>query len=495
MIRSDSLPIILRDLGLIVQVVGIMAIASLGVPLAFQESFAIGPLLITAALSLGLGNLLYWPFRRAGEALLWHGMVVAALGWLLVAALGALPIYLTAIWITEAPNTVLEFRDPMNAIFESISGYTGTGLTMVIDADQLPRTFQWWRSFTEWVGGMGVIVLMLSIIVGPGPGAHRLYYAEAREERIHPSVRSTVHTMWWIFAVYTLVGIGLLWAAGMPIWDAINHSMTGISTGGFSVVDGSIAAYDSLAIELALLPLMVIGAISFVVHYRILRGDFSQLWRGIQTRWLLILLVVGILVLWLENRSQLLLGEFTVLRDSAFQYVSAMTATGFQTVDLGAWSPTAQLILTVGMIIGGAAGSTSGGIKVIRLILLFKGIQWQFRKIIAPRDALTRFELGGKPFDETEADRRIGNVSTIIFLWILSLGIGVIVLLQAVPSYAFNEVIFEVASAQGNIGLSVGITGPNMPLAAKLVLCFNMWIGRLEIIPVLILFRSFLRRI
>lgn len=486
--------IILRDLGLLVPVVGLMALLSMIMPLVFNETFALAPLAITAGTSFGLGALLYFPLRKvAGETQLKHGLIIAAFGWLLVAALGSMPFVLTALFATpEASSETLQFfKDPASAFFESISGYTGTGLTMAARADLLPKTLQWWRSFTEWIGGMGVIVLMLSILAGPRPGAanHSLYYAEARTERIHPSINSTLRTMWWIFFLYTFISVIALWGAGMPMWESINHAMTAISTGGFTVTDNSIASYNSISIELVLIPIMLLGAISFAVHYEMMRGDGKILWRDFQTRLLLLLTVIGIAVLTLENLG--VIGGFQSLRESAFQMVSSITCTGFQTADLGAWSPTGKLLLAAAMFIGGAAGSTAGGIKIMRMLILMKGVQWRFRKIVSPRQAIVPFRLGDSTVDESQVGQRLEDASVITFLWLVFLGLGIVVLLHTVPpEFTLSDVVFEVTSAQGNVGLSVGITQPTMSLASKLVLCFNMWIGRLEIIPVLMLIRA-----
>jgi len=493
--RQD-LYIILRDLGLLVPVVGIMATVSLLIPLAFGERFAFAPLAITAGISFALGAALYFPFRSAGEAELKHGMIIAALGWLLVAALGALPFVLTAMFAEGhgASQTLLHFKNPANAFFETISGYTGTGLTMAARADLLPKTLQWWRSFTEWVGGMGVIVLMLAILAGPRPGAarHSLYYAEARGEKIHPSITSTLRTMWWIFLLYTFISVVALWGAGMPIWESINHAMTGISTGGFSVTDNSIGTYNSVAIELVLIPIMLLGAISFAVHYEMIRGKGQILWNDFQTRWFLILTVLGVAFLTLENL--LAIGGPGAVRHSAFQLVSAITCTGFQSADLSVWSPTGKLLLAAAMFVGGAAGSTAGGIKTMRMLILLKGVQWRFRKIVSPRQAIVPFRIGVSTIDESEVGQRLEDASLITFLWLIFLGLGIVILLHTVSrEYTLSDVVFEVASAQGNVGLSVGITQPTMSLASKLTLCFNMWIGRLEIIPVLMLARSLFR--
>jgi len=494
--RQD-LYIVLRDLGLLVPVVGIMATVSLIVPLVFGERFALAPLAITAAISFALGSALYFPFRNAGEAELKHGMIIAAFGWLLVAALGSLPFVLTALFAEagEAYETLRYFKDPSSAFFEAVSGYTGTGLTMAARADLLPRTLQWWRSFTEWIGGMGVIVLMLAILAGPRPGAARysLYYAEARGEKIHPSIASTLRTMWWIFLLYSFISVVALWGAGMPIWESINHAMTGISTGGFTVTDNSIATYNSVAIELVLIPIMLLGAISFAVHYEMMRGKGRVLWEDFQTRWFLALALIGIAFLTLEN-LWVIGGDIGTLRYSAFQLLSGITCTGFQSADVSVWSPTGKLLLAAAMFIGGAAGSTAGGIKVMRMLILMKGVQWRFRKIVSPRRAIVPFRLGVATIDESEVGHRLEDAALIAFLWLIFLGLGIVVLLHTVSGErTLSDVVFEVASAQGNVGLSVGITQPTMSLASKLMLCFNMWIGRLEIIPVLMLVRAMFR--
>ncbi|TSA50036.1 TrkH family potassium uptake protein [archaeon] len=495
---TEDLRIIVRDLGLLVPVVGVMALVSLVVPVVFNEHYALVPLAITAGVSFLVGACLYLPFRGAGEAKLRHGMIVAAFGWLLVATLGSLPFILTALFAQRSgigSETLFYFKNPLSAFFESVSGYTGTGLTMAAQPNLLPKTLQWWRSFIEWVGGMGVIVLMLTIIAGPRPGAgtHSLYYAEAHREKIHPSIVSTLRTMWWIFSLYTFISVVVLWGAGMPIWEALNHAMTGISTGGFSVTANSIASYNNAAIELVLLPIMFFGAISFAVHYQLMRGKGMILWRDFQTRSFFLFLAGGVVFLVLENMGSL--GILRSLRYSGFQFVSAITCTGFQTADMGGWSDTAKVLLAAAMFLGGAAGSTAGGIKIIRALTLIKGAQWRFRKILSPHDAIVPFRAGSTMVDESEIADQLENASLITLLWLVFLSVGVIVILHTSPAhFTVSDALFEVASAQGNVGLSIGITGPEMSTLSKLALCFNMWIGRLEIIPVLLLVRFLLLR-
>ncbi len=488
----EEFRVVLRALGYLVSMIGLMTALSLVVVAWFGEWEALAPFALTAVVSFLLGAALYIPNRRAEDASLQHALVVAAVGWLLVALLGALPFYLVSVWRTSGP--ALPYADFAAAFFESVSGFTSTGLTMATRPDLLPRSLQWWRSFTEWVGGVGVIVLMLSLIAGVGRSTMTLYLAEAREEKIHPSVVSTVRTIWWIFLLFTGVSILALWVGGMPPWEAINHGMTAIATGGFTLWPDSIGHYNAPLLEVLLLVIMVAGSVSFAVHYRATRQGMAVYVRDVQTKWFLGFLVLGAVLVSLEGMLRLPAG--VALRHGTFQFFSAMTCTGFQSAPLGGWSDAAKLMLAVGMVVGGAAGSTTGGIKVMRYLLLLKGAGWKLRKALQPPDAIIPFRVGGRVFPEAEAWRRLEEATTIAFLWLAFLLFGILALAMLMgPEHRLADVLFEVASAQGNVGLSTGITHPDMPTAAKLVLCFNMWVGRLEIIPVLIFVRSLLRGI
>lgn len=492
-------PIVLRDLGLLLQVVSLMALLSIVVALFFREYEAIAPLLITAGFTFILGFGAFWGCRRAGEPTLAHGMVISALGWLIVPLFGALPIYLISLKLVqaqgpEAAQTLLHFTSPVNAFFEGMSGFTGTGLTMALRPEELPRTLQWWRSFMQWIGGVGVILFMLALVTGPG--AHTLYYAEARQEKIHPSIRSTVRTIWWIFLLYTAGSALLFWAVGIPPWDALNHAMTALATGGFSTHADSIAYYNSLKIELATILVMLLGALSFAVHYQVLRSrKFNAYFEDPQSRWLLILAAAGAILLALEGLLRL--PAALAFRRAAFQFASALCTAGLQSVtsaELKGMSETGKLLLALAMVLGAAAGSTGGGLKMIRVITLACGVRWHLRRLVSPRDILVPFHLGKQALKEEEAYARLTEAGILFILWWLFLAVGVVVLLHTVSGdYSLGDLIFEVASAQGNVGLSTGLTGPGLPAAAKLMLCFNMWLGRLEIIPILLFLRAVFR--
>jgi trk system potassium uptake protein TrkH len=394
---------------------------------------------------------------------------------------------------------------------------------MAIHEPSLPRTFQWWRSLIQWVGGVGVIVLTVSILARPGSGSYALYQSEARERKIHPSIVSTVRTVWKIFLGYTLLSVLALFVAirlsdygsSLPLWEAgwqaLNHAMTGLSTGGFSVTDNSIATYDSTLIESVLLPVMTLGAIAFPVHYAFLRGrDLEQLRSDLQTRWLLVLLAVGVVALSVQNALSVgavpeafstarflpaaVPGGPAVadaVRDSTFQWISALTCTGFQSAPIGRWSDGGKVLVSGAMVLGGAAGSTVGGIKIVRGYMVARGIRWQFSRVFLPASAVVTARIDGRSLTREQMEREFNEATIVTLLWLILLAVGSLVMVNATGAdFGYADAVFEVASAQGNVGLSTGITGPSMPRVTEAMFLLNMWVGRLEIIPVLVFLRS-----
>jgi trk system potassium uptake protein TrkH len=371
-----------------------------------------------------------------------------------------------------------------------------------------------------------VIVLTVSILARPGSGSYTLYQSEAREEKIHPSVVSTVRTVWKLVVGYTLLAFVLLFAAirasefgsDLPLWEAawqaLNHAMTGLTTGGFSVTDNSIATYDSALVEAVLLPIMILGAIAFPVHYLVLRDrDFGELVADVQTRWLFALLGMGVVVLSAQNVLSVsatasafapdsflsfsvpgLSGpQLDAIRDSTFQWVSALTCTGFQSAPIGRWLAGAKVLVVGAMVLGGAAGSTVGGIKIIRGYTIARGIIWQFSRVFLPKNAVITTQIGDRTLDREAMEREFSEAAIVTLLWLVVLVTSSIVLVNlAGPDFGYADALFEVASAQGNVGLSSGITGPSMPSLAEGMFVLNMWVGRLEIIPVLVFARALL---
>ncbi|MCO8252883.1 potassium transporter Trk [Haladaptatus sp. AB618] len=534
---------ILRDVGALVLIQAVMMTFTVLVALAFREWYVALAFLLSGGITAGMGGAARRLFGDAPDPVMKHGMVIAAGGWFATAVFGGLPLFLAAhltpvsVMNTYVPvgaeyqpiqvggattmSSLAYFQNPLHALFESMSGWTGSGLTMAVHEPSLPRAVQWWRSFIQWVGGVGVIVLTTAILARPGSGSYALYRAEAREERIHPSIIHTVQTVWRIFLLYTAISVAALFLAILVakpelslfdvFWQALNEAMTALSTGGFSVTDNSIQSYDSPLVEGVLLPIMTLGAIAFPIHYVMLRNrDAKPLISDTQTRWLFILYVVGVLGLSIQNIVALPtaskafdavgwvgLGNFGMspmaadaARDATFQFVSALTCTGFQSSDIGKWSAGGKLILSAAMVLGGAAGSTVGGIKIIRGYMISKGIQWEFTRVFLPSSAVVNVRIGDRVLKREQMFEEFSEASIVSMLWIILLISGSLVLVNVAPGHGYADSLFEVASAQGNVGLSTGIVGPTMSSLGEGMLVLNMWVGRLEIIPVLVFLRS-----
>ncbi|APW98742.1 potassium transporter Trk [Halobiforma lacisalsi AJ5] len=501
-----------RDVGRILQVVSLVSAASIPVAVVNGEFFAVPAFALAALVMAGIGIGLARRYRDAATPEKAEAMVTAASAWALVGVLGGLPFLLVAwtieldpfpAWANTPPmdDTTEIFINPLDAVFESMSGFTGTGLTVAAVEEELPRSLHWWRSLTEWIGGVGVIVLTVAILARPGSGSLTLFESEARSEKIHPSVVNTVKEIWKIYLGLTLGSIGLFLAVGMPLWGAINHGMTGIATGGFSVHADSIGHYGSPLIEYAVVPVMIAGSIAFPVHYLILKGELSNFYKDVQTRWVFLWFGIGSVVLTgiLALNGQYESFEKT-FRTALFQFVSATSNTGFGTVAIGngterVWSAGATLLACLGMLTGAAAGSTVSGLKLVRVITLVKGTAWQIGNVLQPDSAVRSFRIGQRDLSEEQIQREYTEATVVFVLWVAALMVGVAVLLRTLsPAYPLEYVIFDVMSAQSNVGLDSGITGPDLPAAGRAMLIANMWVGRLEIIPVAVLLGAVFRR-
>ncbi len=396
-----------------------------------------------------------------------HGMMIAALAWLWAAFIGGLILTLA---------TNISFLD---GYYESMAAWTGTGMTMFPNVEALPKSILFLRSMEQWIGGLGVVIVVIGILIRPGTAAARLYKSEAREERIRPSIANTVKTIWWIYLFYTAVGIILFILAGMPIFDSINHTMTAIATGGMSVKNDNIGAYHSDMINIVAMIIMILGATSFLVHYRVLKGKLSFIIRDIQFQALIIFtFVFSLLIIVNTNLTSM---------NAVFNSVSAITTTGFSSQPLNAmvaWPQYAKIMFIGLMLLGGSAGSTVGAIKLIRVITVLKSIYWEIAKIFSPEGSI----LPRKIADKQVTDAEIKEASSFISIYFVFLFITWIVLVPY--GYDALNALFEVCSTQGCVGLSMGITSQTMPQIPQVFLIFNMWIGRLEIIPVLVLLRA-----
>jgi trk system potassium uptake protein TrkH len=369
--------------------------------------------------------------------------------------------------------------DFLNAYFESMSAWSGSGLSIYTDVEILPKSILFLRSLEQWVGGLAVVIVVIGILIRPGTAAARLYKSEARDEKIKPSIASTVKTIWWIYLLYTVMGIVLYVLAGMHLFDAINNTFTNLSTGGMSIKNNNIGSYNSIAIYIITMILMIIGGTSFLIHYKALKGRVQDVLKDIQFQAMLIIICVFSILLIVFSKLATI--------DSVFFVVSALSCCGSSIQSTNVminWSDYIKIIILGAMIIGMSAGSTTGAIKLIRVVTIFKGMFWEIKRILSPQGTVIPRRISGKLVEDVEI-REAGSYTFIYFFFMF---ISWLVLMY----YGYDGInsLFEVASAQGNVGLSMGIVSPNMPEIAEILLIFNMWIGRLEIIPALVLFKG-----
>ncbi len=392
---------------------------------------------------------------------------IAAGGWLLMSIIGGIPYLLSG------------YLNPLDAWFESMSGFTATGLTMFPDVESLPRSILLWRSLTEWIGGVGVIALFLSVMYRTSRVVQNLYFAEGRSDKTEPTIIGTVRKIWLIYVFYTFFFAFIFFLLGAPIFDSINIAMTALATGGFAVTNNSIAAYSPW-VAVAVIFAMAAGGISFVSHINLFKGRIRNFFT-IEVKAMLV--IVGIFFLMMAPHLIMNGVDFwSAILQSSFHIVSALTGTGFDISDLSTLSDYDKTILIISMVFGGAYGSTASALKLIRVVVLFYGIFWYIKVRLAPRSAIIPFKIGKKVFEPAE----VRDVSIYTTTYLLFLFMGATVLMLYGNSLA--DSLFEVASAEGNVGLSVGITSPFMPWVEKIVLILEMWFGRLEIFPVLIMF-------
>nr|WP_008528359.1 TrkH family potassium uptake protein [Halorhabdus tiamatea] len=525
---------VLRDIGALQVLIGLLMLIPFVVSLLYGEWYSAVSFLIGSGVTALVGGVTYKLCEDAPEPKRHHAMIVAALGWLVTAAFGAVP-FIVAAYITPegvlnsfipagadyARSSLLNFRDPLHAFFESVSGYTTTGLTMSVHEPSIGHGFLWYRSQMQWIGGAGMIVLSLAILRQPhGTAGISLYRSEGRDEKLRPSIAGTAKAIWKIYlgvtallAVYLAAATFLVqpgYGIENTIFDALNHAMTGQSTGGFSTLDNSIAGYGSYAMELVHIPAMITGAIAIPVYYgAISERDIREFTRDPQVRLLFGMFVVGVIGLtaflarWVgvpyHGDPIGYVGRVATskaFRDGLFQFISAQSTTGWQTSAIGDWVPGGVMFIVFGaMLLGGSAGATVGGIKILRGYILARGIGWEVSRSFLPEHAIEDLRIGDRIFTAEEANDEIRAAATLAVAYLVVLGLSLFVLLAVLPSeFTLADAIFEVATAQGTVGLSSGITGPGMPAVAEILFIVQMWMGRLEIIPILVLISSLFRR-
>ena len=434
---------------------------------------------VSAAIGLATSVLIY-PFVRNSDKSLGkrEGYVVVSLTWLIFSLFGALPFYLSG-----------AIPDYSGAFFETMSGFTTTGASVLNDIESLSHGLLFWRSITQWLGGMGIIVMALAILPVLGIGGMQLFIAEVpgpTPDKLHPRIKGTAKRLWGIYILLTLLETIFLVFGGMSIFDAINHSFTTMATGGYSTKQLSIAYYHSPYIEYVISVFMFLAGMNFRLSFFALKLDFKKIIKNEEFKWYFVgtLFATVLIAFFLVIHQNI--GIEKAFRDSLFQVVSIITTTGFATADYMLWPPFVIVILFMLMFIGGSAGSTGGGPKVIRVMLLLKNSYYEFKRIMHPK-AIIPVRLNKHAVDP----KIIANIQAFMVVYIVVFVIGTIVMSSL--GLDLDTAMGAVIATLGNIGPGIAGVGPannfhQIPELGKWILSFLMMIGRLELFTVLVLF-------
>ncbi len=436
--------------------------------------------LVFAAIILGMlavSSLLTFkkPARRSFYAK--EGVVTVSLSWVIISFFGALPFFITG-----------TISSPIDCLFESISGFTTTGASILSDVEILDKSLLFWRSFTHWIGGMGVLMFVMAIL--PLSGADPLHMMRAESpgpttEKLVPKARQTAMILYCIYIGMTLLEIVLLLLGGMPLFDSIVHTFGTAGTGGFSIKNASIAAYGSVYIDVVISVFMVLFGINFSAFFLLLAGKFKSFFKHEEMRVYLGIVVFSMLIIAVNITGTVYQNFFESLRYSSFQVASIITTTGYATANYDLWPTFSRFLLLLLMFVGACAGSTGGGIKVSRLIIMFKTLKREALKILHPQ-AVKLIKLDNMPVREDVI--RGTSVFIVAFLGITAASI----LCVSVDGYDLDTSVSAVAACVNNIGPGLGIVSPvgnygSFSVFSKIILSVDMLIGRLEVYPILVL--------
>ncbi len=467
--------LVLKTIGHLLIVEAVFMIAPLGVSIYYGESdfkaFFIA-ILITAF----VGTILSFSRARKEAVRYKEGFMIVGLGWLLISIFGAIPFLLAG-----------TFDNFIDAFFETVSGFTTTGASVLKDIESQPHGILFWRSLTHWLGGMGVLVFTLSLLPAVGMSSLNILKAESTGPtpgKLVPKIAETARILYIIYILLTGLEIIFLKIGGMPLFDAVTHTFATVGTGGFSTKNKSIAAYNMPSIEWVIMIFSFLAGVNFSLYYDVLMGKFKSLFKDREFQFYCTVIGIAIILITInitDSWGNILLS----FRQAAFQVVTIISSTGFATLDYSIWPAFSKMILFILMFFGGCAGSTSGGIKILRVMIVFKYIKREFYKLIHPNSVIS-IRIGGQTIPENV----VQNVIVFVLLYFLIFaGLSLILLTQDMDLISSTS---AVVASLSNIGPGFGSVGPAMNYAGlttftKILLSFTMILGRLEIYTVLIL--------
>jgi len=472
---------IVRVIAVLLVIIGGLMLTGLPVSFYFGSGDAL-PLLHSGLICLISGAVLWLIRLPGGNAIKKReGYLIVATGWFSMVSFGMLPYLLSGV-----------IPDVVGAFFETVSGMTTTGASVITDIESVPEGILYWRSLTQWIGGMGIIVLTVAIFPLLGIGGIELFIAEApgpTSDKLHPRIQETAKRLWLIYVALTAALTLVLCLAGMSFYEAINHAFTTMSTGGFSTKNASMAYYDTPVIQYPIILFMFLAGTNFTVIYFGLKGKFKKVWVSDEFKAyiLLIFLLTAIVTLAVKNNTGLAWEK--VFRDSIFQVVSIVTTTGFVSADYTGWGNSLLMLFFVLMFVGASAGSTSGGIKLIRHLVFFKNSFLEFKRILHPR-AVVPLKLNG----QVVTGRILIHIIIFLLLYLMLFLLGSIIV--SAMGLDFLTAIGAVATSLGNVGPGIGEVGPVdnfawLPAPVKFTLSILMLLGRLELFTILVLFTPY----
>lgn len=481
-----NLRAVFKLVSFVLMVVGLAMAISWGVSLYFHDPLSARRGLAFSAILTLLVGVVVRIITHGPIELTWRdGIGIGTLGWFVAVVFGAIPFIWSGV-----------IRDPVAALFETVSGFTTTGASVIAVIETVPKGILFWRAMTHFLGGMGILVLCVAILPFLGVGGMQLYKAEVAgpsKDRLTPRITNTAKLLWFVYVLLFVLATSLLKFGGMSWFDAICHAAATVATGGFSTRTASIAAYNNVYIEIVITVFMFFGATNFALHYGALRGKVFGYFRDPEFRFFLCVWAVACGVITLNTWHAVYPSASAALRNSVFSATSIMSTTGFCTADFNTWPAFSKVILVLCMLVGGCVGSTGSGIKHLRLFIVLKKAIRQIKLFVHPQ-AVMQVKLDRQPVD----DNIVLNVVTFVMLYVL-----VLVIASAIMTLFTHDILAAVTSTiacTGNVGPGLGAVGPTLnymaiPWGGKIVLIFCMLLGRLEFYTMLaLLFPSFWKK-
>jgi len=476
--------IVINVIGILVAISGGLQLISFGIGWLFDRVLLLP--MLWAALTTLFSGLFLWgvTYKAKRNIKKQEGYLIVTLGWLALCVFGTLPFLFTG-YISNITD----------AFFETVSGFTATGATILTYIEGLPHALLFWRSLMAWIGGMGIVVLTVAILPILGIGGVKLFAAEApglSAEKVHPRIKETAKRIWFIYLLFTFTEFLLLKIAGLTWFDSLNHAMTSIATSGFSTKDASIAAFDSALVQYIIIVFMFLGGTNFVLIYFAFKGKFSRVFKNEEFRFYVSLIAIFSLITFITILVTTSSPYEKAFRDALFQVISIITTTGYVTADYTSWASLTTVLFFAMFFLGACAGSTSGGAKLIRHLLLGKNILSEFKRQLH-QNAIIPVRYGGKSVNP----KIISNITSFIIVYILFFLLGSLIL--ALLGENFESALGASAACLGNVGPAIGKAGPvsnfsEIHWVGKWVLSFFMLLGRLELYTILLLFTPYFWR-